>query len=74
MVQVAGGKFALWSGDVNQDGAIESSDFAQLENDILSILFGYHVTDLTGDGVVESDDYELMENNILRVIFVARPF
>jgi sugar lactone lactonase YvrE len=74
MVNVGAGKFALWSGDVNQDGVIESGDYVNMENDIFSILFGYLNTDLTGDGVVESDDYILMENNILKVIFVERPF
>jgi hypothetical protein len=68
------GKYAIWSGDLNQDGAIESTDFFLMENDILSILFGYHVSDINGDGEVESADYYLMENNILRTIFLQRPF
>jgi uncharacterized protein (TIGR02145 family) len=74
MTSILGGKFALWSGDVNQDGAIESSDYSEIENDVLSILFGYHSSDITGDGIVESDDYFLIENNLLRIIFVQRPF
>jgi len=45
-----------------------------MENDVLSILFGYQVTDITGDGVVESSDYSLMENNVYQIIFVAKPF
>lgn len=73
-VNVGGGVFAFWSGDVNRDGAIESADYAQLENDIISILFGYQSTDLTGDGAVESADYALIENNLLNVIFVQKPF
>jgi hypothetical protein len=68
------GKFAIYSGDVNQDGAIESTDYYLMENDLLAILFGYYPTDITGDGVVESSDYYLMENNIIQTIFVARPF
>ena len=71
---MGGGVFALWSGDVNGDGAIESADYATTENDILSVLFGYVTTDITGDGVVESADYALLENNLLQVIFVQRPF
>jgi hypothetical protein len=74
MVDVGGGVFAMWSGDLNQDGAIESADYTMIENDILSILFGYYVSDLTGDGVVESADYTLMENNVLNIIFAAKPF
>jgi hypothetical protein len=60
-VSVASGVFALWSGDLNQDGAIPL------------ILFGYERSDLTGDGVVESSDYLLMENNIPFILFTQRP-
>lgn len=73
-VNMGGGAFAMYSGDVNQDGAIESADYSSMENDVLNILFGYNNTDLNGDGVVESSDYALMENNVLQIIFVARPF
>jgi hypothetical protein len=68
------GKFAFWSGDVNQDGVIESMDYTIMENDVLSILFGYHSTDINGDGIVESSDYYLMENNIIQLIFAQKPF
>jgi hypothetical protein len=73
-VQVGAGIFAMWSGDINQDGVIESADYALVENSVLSILFGYEVSDITGDGVTESSDYALIENNLPGVIFVARPF
>jgi hypothetical protein len=72
--ELGNGLFGFYSGDVNQDGAIESSDYSIMENDVISILFGYMSTDLTGDGSVESSDYALMENNIIRLIFVQRPF
>ena len=68
------GTYALWSGDLNQDGVIESADYLKQETDLLSILFGYYHTDLNGDGVVESSDYVLMENNLLKIIFTAKPF
>lgn len=69
-----GGSYVIWSGDLDQDGAVESADYTRMENDLLSILFGYHVADLTGDGVVESKDYTLLENNILKIITVKKPF
>lgn len=71
---IGGGAFAMYSGDINQDGAIESEDYTRMENDVLQILFGYYSSDLTGDGTVESADYTLMENNLLQIIFAARPF
>lgn len=73
-VMVAPGIYAMWSGDVNQDGSVESFDYTEMENSVLSILFGYYPADLTGDGVVESDDYVLMELNVNRIIFALTPF
>lgn len=73
MESMGGGKYALFSGDVNQDGRINQDDYGIMENDVLSILFGYYVTDLNGDGEVESYDYSLLENNIIRNIIKARP-
>ena len=76
MIEVAPGKWACRSGDVNQDGVIEGSDYLQMENDLSgTILFGYYVTDLNGDGVVEGADYLMMENQLSgAIIFALRPF
>jgi hypothetical protein len=73
-VQIDAGKYAIWSGDINADGMIETSDYLSMENDVLSILFGYYPSDLTGDAVVETADYLLMENNILQIPFAVLPF
>jgi hypothetical protein len=67
------GKFAVWSGDVNQDGFVESADFSAIENDSQLFLFGYYVSDLTGDGIVESADYSLIENNSQLFLISSTP-
>jgi PKD repeat protein len=71
--QLIGGVATLFSGDVNQDGLIEATDYATEENDIVQFLFGYKSTDLTGDQLVEASDYSLIENNLLLFLFTARP-
>jgi hypothetical protein len=68
------GLYTLWSGDVNQDGVIESADYFRIENDVLSLLFGYYPADLTGDGRVDASDYSLIEENIIKIIFCKKPF
>jgi len=73
LIALNGLNYGLYSGDVNQDGMIESTDYLAVETDVLAILFGYYASDLTGDGVVESEDYKLIENNVLKIIFVSRP-
>lgn len=60
---VAAGVYALYSGDINQDGFIEASDFPYLFNDSDNSLEGYHNTDLNGDGFVEASDFPFMFNN-----------
>lgn len=67
------GNFGLWSGDVNQDGFVESADFSSIENDSQNFISGYVTTDITGDGLVESADYSLIENNLQLFLLVSRP-
>jgi len=74
LIEMEPGQFAIYSGDLNQDGIIESEDYLMMENDLIAVLFGYHLSDLTGDGAVESEDYLLLENNLPRVIFSQKPF
>ena len=62
------GNFGLWSGDVNQDGTINQTDFNGIESGSLLFLTGYSVYDITGNRITESADYSLVENNIGRII------
>jgi hypothetical protein len=70
---LADGNFAIWSGDVNQDGLIEEVDFISIEISLLQLTASYQTTDLTGDGMVESTDYSLIENNSEQHIARIRP-
>ncbi|TAH42252.1 MAG: hypothetical protein EYC69_06375 [Bacteroidetes bacterium] len=72
-ISVGGGKFAMRSGDVNQDGIINSTDVSLSESAIQSFLFGYYPADLTGDKIVEAADYSLLENNANGSIGVIKP-
>jgi hypothetical protein len=67
------GRFALWSGDVNQDGLIEATDYSMIENDVLNFAYGYIGSDLTGDLLVEATDYSIVENNLMMFLFTIRP-
>ncbi|MBK6877807.1 MAG: hypothetical protein IPG99_15465 [Ignavibacteria bacterium] len=55
--------FAFFSGDVNQDGTIDASDLALIDNDASNFVGGYVVTDLTGDDFVDGTDFALADNN-----------
>ncbi|MBL8008783.1 MAG: hypothetical protein JNJ56_14775, partial [Ignavibacteria bacterium] len=43
MVQVdaSPARFAVYSGDINQDGTVDASDLSQVENDAVAGLSGY---------------------------------
>jgi hypothetical protein len=72
--QLEGNMYAMYSGDVNQDGAIDLLDINSTENDAADFLFGYNVTDCNGDGATDLLDINTTENNASLFIFYARPY
>ena len=53
----------MYSGDVNQDGIIDSGDLGVVDNDNASYVVGYKNTDVNGDGIVDSGDLGVVDNN-----------
>ena len=72
-VEVEPGIFAIFSGDLNQDGYIDPFDYTILEIDNLAFAYGYVVSDLNGDGFVDPYDYVIFEKNNLNFIGSIRP-
>ncbi|MEO6695447.1 MAG: hypothetical protein ABIY50_13380 [Ignavibacteria bacterium] len=66
--QISPGGYAIYSGDVNQDGIIDATDASAIDNDVLNFMKGYVNTDLTGDNVVDAGDAAIAENNSARFI------
>jgi len=64
------GKFVIFSGDINQDGMLDSSDMVPLDNDATAFLNGYLQTDLNGDGLIDASDMVILDNN--NAAFIAR--
>jgi hypothetical protein len=73
MIQLESGVYGFYSGDLNQDGFVESGDYPSLYNDSDAGLEGYYSTDLNGDGFVESGDYPILFNNSDSGIEISRP-
>ena len=63
-VEVESGVFALYSGDINQDGVIDQDDLSILNNAIENGLFGIQIADLNGDGAVDNSDTDNFYNNL----------
>ena len=72
--EVEPGIFALYSGDINQDGFIDSFDFPLLDTDIFNGVSGVYVnTDLNGDGFVDSFDFTVFDVNSYNGVSVMTP-
>jgi hypothetical protein len=74
MIEMEPGVWAFYSGDINQDGFIEGSDFPLLNNDNDAFAEGYLSTDINGDGFVEGSDYPILNNNSDNFIESIHPY
>jgi hypothetical protein len=66
-------RFAIYSGDVNQDGTIDASDVSDTDNDAYSSVSGYVNTDVTGDNFVDAADVSIVDNNAFNSVSVIMP-
>lgn len=75
LIQVDSGpiRFAIYSGDVNQDGAIDGTDLALIENDAYNFSSGYLNTDIDGNNFVDASDIAFADNNATMFISAIRP-
>lgn len=73
MYEVETGVWSIFSGDINQDGNIDNSDYSFWETDANEFAFGNFITDLNGDGNVDNTDYSIWEKNANNFVFVMTP-
>jgi len=66
-------KFALYSGEINQDGSIDLTDVVEIYNDGNNFLSGYILTDLNGDGITDLTDLVISFNNSNNFVTVKKP-
>jgi len=66
-------KYAVYSGDINQDGTVDATDVSTIDNDAANFVGGYVVTDLTGDNFVDGTDFAIADNSAANFVSVVRP-
>ena len=72
--EVEPGVFAFFSGDINQDGFVDSFDFPALDTDIFNgVSSAYVNTDLNGDGFVDSFDFPIFDVNSFNGVSMMMP-
>jgi hypothetical protein len=72
-LKLINGKWCIYSGDVNQDGFVNSTDVNLVYSNNITGNFGYSSTDLTGDGYTEIKDLVIAFINYSSNIQVKRP-
>jgi len=63
LADMGNGVFAIFSGDINQDGAIDFNDYPALDISSSNGDLGYLATDLNGDASTDFNDYPLIDIN-----------
>ena len=66
-------RFAVFSGDVNQDGFINLTDVVGIYNDAGNFVTGYKVTDVNGDSITDLSDIIIANNNSVGFVTLVRP-
>lgn len=72
-VQVQTGIYALYTGDLDQTGAVDAFDYVILDPDLYNGESGYLSTDLNGDGVVDMYDYVVIDPNLYNGVVFSTP-
>jgi len=66
-------RFAIYNGDVNQDGTIDLNDVIQTYNSAGSFETGFIVTDINGDSIADLNDIVIIYNNSTVFVAVMKP-
>jgi len=68
-----GSKYCIYSGDIDQDGAIDISDVTQIDNAAFTFEIGYLTADLNGDYFVDLADALYADNNSFNFVTKITP-
>ena len=66
-------RYAIYSGDVNQDGTVDATDAGAIDNDAFNFISGYVNTDITGDDNVDATDAAIADNNAYNFVGKVTP-
>ncbi|MEO8447476.1 MAG: glycoside hydrolase family 9 protein, partial [bacterium] len=65
--------YAVYSGDVNQDGAVDASDLVLINNDQTVFASGYLASDINGDSFTDAGDLVIAFNNTVSFVSKITP-
>jgi hypothetical protein len=74
MILVNPGLWAIYAGDLNQDGHVDGDDFMIYDLDSYEgVRSGYIVSDINGDGFVDGNDFPVFDMNIFNGVSSIKP-
>ncbi|MEI6684064.1 MAG: hypothetical protein WCO44_15650 [Bacteroidota bacterium] len=73
VAQMSDGYYVIFGGDVYQDGLIDISDFAPVDNEAAQFGVGYLPEDVNGDGLIDISDFAIIDNNAALFIGAITP-
>ena len=73
LADMGSGVFAMYTGDINQDGSIDFNDYPGLDIASSAGVLGYDVNDLNGDASVDFNDYPMIDINSSNGIITITP-
>ena len=65
--------YAIYGGDATQDGYVDGSDMAVVDNASTAVLHGYNPQDVNGDGIVDGSDMAMVDNNSTAIVQAIKP-
>lgn len=66
-------RYAFYNGDVNQDGIVDVTDEALIDNNAFNFISGYLSTDLNGDQFIDLADLVIADNNVFNFVVKIVP-
>jgi chitinase len=66
-------RFAIYSGDVNQDGVVDAADLSLIDNASFNYATGYITPDVNGDNIVDATDASIGDNNAFNFVAKVTP-
>lgn len=67
------GKYLIYTGDINQDSAVDFNDYPSLDIESSNGAIGYLASDLNGDASVDFNDYPMIDLNSSNGVIMITP-
>ncbi|HLN19884.1 MAG TPA: hypothetical protein VK213_02275 [Bacteroidales bacterium] len=72
-LKLSSGTSLIFTGDVNQDGSVDTGDMIPVDNDSFNYASGYLSSDVNGDGSVDTADMIFIDNNSANYVGTQHP-